>query len=338
MKNRPALRLLTAIGTATMLISVGVTSHAATGYAVSVAPASNLQSGDQITVTVDGLSGSLGVYASVCLASDSPQSVPTVCDMTATAWIANGRMGSTTSPTKLTVRSEFEGKTSPSASTTTAVNCTKQSCVLYVRGDHNNNSDYSLIRVIPLNFKSGGRVRIADSATASFGTTTLQPNQAGTLTYRTPITLKVLTASLSAVTLTSLTPDCAVAGKTVTALKGVGVCAIAATTKGNAMYLPLSVNFPFYLRLATQSIHASWPTPITRKVGSTLRIRGNAFKTNMEQPVTVTTISPTCQVTATDVGWNVAFIAAGDCVLNASAAARDGKWTSATISKTYVAR
>lgn len=338
MKHHQGLRLLTAIGAAILLMLPTVNSYAAPGYSVSVTPTSNLQSGGQITVTVDGLSGSLGVYASVCLASDSPNSIPTVCDMTATAWIANGRMGSTTSPAKLTVRSEFEGKVSPSASTTTAVNCTKQSCVLYVRGDHNNNTDYSLIRVIPLAFKSGGRVRIADSATASYGTTTLQPNQAGTLAYRTPIKLRVTTASGSPVTLTSLTPDCAVTGKTVTALKGVGVCAIAATTKGDAMYLPLTVNFPFYLRLATQTIHASWPTPLTRKVGSTLRIRGNAFKTNMEQPVTVTSASTTCQVRATDAGWTVTFSAVGDCVLTATAAAREGKWTSATSSQTYVSR
>lgn len=310
-------------------------AHAA-GYGVSVTPTAGLRSGDNVTVTVSGLSGNLGVYVSVCKAAAGPMDVPSICDQASTQWVTSGTPGSATSPVSITVQSSFDGKASPSAPTATTVNCLAESCVVYARGDHNNRGDYSLIRVVPLAFAAGGRVRTADSATASYGTTTLQPNQAGRLDYRTPVYLRVATKSGAKATLSSLTPDCAVNGQVVTALKGVGVCAIAATTRGNNTYAPLSVNFPFYLNPAVQTIAATWPKPSSRKVGGSLTLRSSAFKTSMEQPVALSTSDAACTVSATSGGWTVRFVAKGNCTLTAFAAEKQDKWTSATARTTYV--
>ena len=328
-------RLLRALAAAA-LVAAGAASPAnAAGYGVSVTPTTGLRSGDKVTVTVSGLSGTLGVYVSVCKAGPGAMDIPTICDQTSTQWVTSGAQGSVTSPVSMTVQSSFDGKASPSAPTTTTVNCLAEPCVVYARGDHNNRGDYSLIRVVPLAFAAGGRIRTADNATASYGTTTLQPNQAGQLNYRTPIYLRVATTSGAKATLSSLTPDCAVNGQVVTALKGVGVCAIAATTRGNNTYAPLSVNFPFYLNPAVQTISASWPKPATRKVGGSLAMRSSAFKSNMEQPVVLGTESAACTVATTSSGWSVRFIAKGACTVTASATAKQDKWSAASAATTY---
>lgn len=307
-------------------------------YSVSATPTTGLKSGDSITVTVNGLGGGLGVYASVCQAPANPMDTPTLCDQASTAWIADGSMGSTKSPAAITVQSTFDGKSSPSATTSTSVDCLKVSCALYVRGDHNNRTDYSLIRLVALTFQSGGKVLAADDATATYANVTLKANQAGQLTYRKPIRLNVKTTSGLKVTLTSLTPDCGVSGTTVTALKGTGVCAIAATTAGNATYAPLNVNFPFYLNLAKQTIKATWPRTGTLTVGAEFSIPATNFVASMEQPVTLSSNSAVCKITDTGSGWTVKFTAKGSCRLTATAQALPDKTTSASASMNYSAR
>jgi hypothetical protein len=305
------------------------------GYSASAAPTTGLRTGDTVTLTVSGLSGSLGVYASVCQAGATPMTIPTMCDQASTQWITSGAPGSTKSPAAITVQSAFDGKTSPSAATSTAVNCINTACVLYVRGDHNNSTNYSLIRTFPLTFTFGGRVRTPDTATARYGSTTLQPNQPGQLNYRTPLKLKVKALSGLTVTLTSLTPDCGVAGNVITALKGTGVCAIAATTKGSFAYAPLFVNFPFYLNPAQQTIQTKWSKPTARKVGTSVTIYASSFTTNMEQPVSLSTVSTSCTVVSTNNGWTLQFTSAGTCTVTARAEARADKWTAATASTSY---
>lgn len=328
-----SLRTVAALALASAALSAP--GWAGPSYSVSATPTTALKSGSTVTVTVTGLAGSVGVYLSVCKAAATNAEVPSVCDQSTTQWVTAGTPGSATSPVSVTVQSAFEGKTSPSAPTTTSVDCVKESCVVYVRGDHNNRTDYSLIRVIPLTFTAGGKVRKADTATASYGTVTLQPNQAGQLAYRTPVYLNITTASGLNVTLSSLTPDCAVNGKVVTALKGTGVCAIAATTRGNISYSPLSVNFPFYLNPAVQTIKAAWPKPATKKVNGTMAIRTSAFKSSMEQPVILSTADAVCAVTTTSSGWTVRFLAKGNCTLTASAEGRQDKWLAASTTTTY---
>jgi hypothetical protein len=343
MKGSPMMKQMRAITVCLVASAVALapatTSMAAdNSYAVSATPTTGLKTGDTVTLSVAGLSGSLGVYASVCQAGQSPFDPPTLCDQSSTVWVTSGALGSSKSPTAITVRSAFDGKTSPSAATSTAVNCVTASCVIYVRGDHNNSGNYSLIRTVALKFTTGGLVKTPDTATATYGTVTLLPNQAGQLAYRTPIKLKIKSTSRLNVTLTSLTPDCAVNGNVVTALKGTGVCAIAATTKGSFAYSPLFVNFPFYLNPAVQTILARWPKPLTRKVGSTISIPATDFATNMEQPVTLSTSSANCVVASNANGWSVQFTGAGTCILSADADAKTGKWGSANATAIYTVR
>jgi len=293
-------------------------AHADT-YGVSVTPNTGLKAGDSVTVAVTGLSGTLGVYASVCKAGATQMDVPTPCDKTTEVWItATGGGGSTAGSATIVVNSSFE-----------TVNCLVDTCVVYVRGDHNNTTNYSLIRATPLTFVDGGTNRTKDTASATYGDVTLQANQPGNLLYRTPIHLIVTATSGLPVTLSSLTPDCAVDGTKVTALAGTGACAIAATTTGNVTYAPLSVNFPFYLHVARQKIVVRLATKSLR-VGRSLAIPRSAFRSNFGTTVRLAaTTSTTCSLLATSTGWTLTAKRVGACKLRATAAAEPQKWDAA---------
>lgn len=293
-------------------------AHAAT-YGATATPTSGLRSGDSVTLSVTGLTGTVGVYASVCKAGATQMDIPSPCDNATVSWITElGGGGSTAGSATFVVSSSFSG-----------VDCTVDTCVIYVRGDHLNSSNYALIRAIPLSFLTGGPVRTADTATATYGTTTLAPNQAGNLKYRTPITLTVVAESGLPVTLSSLTGDCVVTGNVVSALIGDGVCAIAATTSGNDTYAPLSVNFPFYVGLGDQSILVG---KFNRhlKAGRALTIPNSTIQSTFKDTVTLTSATPTvCQVKSVSGAWRLSAMKRGICTLQASAPASDKLWTAA---------
>lgn len=292
----------------------GLTAAQATSYSVSVSPTENLKSGDTVTLTVSGLSGALGVYASLCKAGETMMDLPTICDEATNAWITGtGAMGSSVSPVQMTLSATFTDGADE-------VDCTVDDCVIYVRGDHNNMGDFSLIRAPQLFFVAGGAVRLVDSATATYGSTTLLPNQPGNLSYRMPITLNVVAGSGLPATLTSLTPDCTVNGNVVTALKGTGVCAIGATTAGDTNYRPLNVNFPFYLNKTTPTLTANWPSLKKVVKGQQIKLWRKWYATSLDQEVQVKSLTKSvCTIKNTAKSFQLTFKAVGTCTLQATA-------------------
>ena len=115
MSRAGAPTLLRAFAAAALTAAVATSPANAAGYGVSVTPTTGLKSGDKVTVTVSGLSGTLGVYVSVCKAGPGAMDIPTICDQTTTQWVTSGAQGSVTSPVPMTVQSSFDGKASPSA-------------------------------------------------------------------------------------------------------------------------------------------------------------------------------------------------------------------------------
>ena len=313
------IKKITAIAGAAALVLMGATSAQAVPYSVSATPTTGLHSGDAVTLTVDGLTGTVGVYASVCKAGATQMDTPTPCDNATTSWItAAGGGGSTAGAATFNVSSTFS-----------TVDCAVDTCVIYVRGDHNNTSNYALIRAIPLTFAAGGPVLTPDSATAIYGTTTLQPNQAGQLKYRTPIVLNVTATSGLPVTLSSLTGDCVVTGNVVSALIGNGVCAIAATTAGDATYAPLNVNFPFYVGLGEQKVRVGKFNHNLR-AGRALTIPNSTIKSSYDAAVLIKSSTPAvCSISKSPLGWRLNAKSAGVCVLKATSAASADLWTAA---------
>lgn len=314
---------------AAALVTAGMSSASA-AMSATATPTTGVKAGDSITVSVTGLTGTQGVYASLCKGAASAMAAPTDCDpdQSHMVWITGtGAQGSNKDSGKITAVSSF------TAASGTKVDCLVDACVIYVRGDHNNASDYSLIRTIALTFAAGGAVKKADVPTATFNGVAAKPNVPGYLTYRVPATLVVTAESGLPVTLKSLTPDCAVDGSKITALKGAGVCAIAAVTTGNDTYAAFSaaVNFPFYLKPGAQVVTSSlslkkivWGAPVT--------VKSSAFTSDMGEDIVLTSSTPgACVVIPKDGGWTVAGVNVGTCSLVATGPADATKYNAGSV-------
>jgi hypothetical protein len=279
----------------------------------------SVQAGDVLTLKVSGLSGSEGVYVSVCAKTVDSTTKSTLCDSNQAhmAWIGGA----------ITVADTFG-----------AVDCKVTACVLYVRGDHNNTSAYQLIRKIDLVFASGGTAKAADSVTGTAGGFTMTPNVPHTLTYRKAVRFKLVAKSHLKISLTSLTSDCSVAGYVVTALAGATQCAIQATTAGNKTYSPLNVNFPFYTEAMQQKVTIAWPKLATLKRAGSATF--NRVMTNVDAYPDLTSSTPTvCDVSVVGATWKLTAFTPGTCTVVATSSADStpaSRWTALELSHTYV--
>jgi|GEM_PF-573673 len=338
MKLTKGKSLLTAL-----LVSVIVTGGMSTSFAATQTQTldmmsftmptfTSVQAGDVLTLKISGLNGSEGVYVSVCDKTVASATKSTLCDSNQAhmAWItADGANHSAAGSTggQITVADTFGD-----------VDCKKTACVLYVRGDHNNPTAYQLTRKIDLAFASGGVSKLADSVSGTAGGVTMTPNVPHTLTYRTPVTFRLTTKSRLKITLTSLTPDCAVSGYVVTALAGATQCAIQATTAGNATYSPLKVNFPFYTQAMQQKVKIVWPALLTLKRFGSANI--NRVKTNVDVYPELSSSTPAiCDITVVDSKWKLTAFQPGTCTVVATSAedaSSAHRWTGLEVSQTYV--
>lgn len=316
---RTVRALVTAASVAALTLG-GIAAASAADY-VTATPNVGVKAGDTITVTTTGLTGTVGVYASLCKAGVGAQGLPTDCDpdQAHMVWITGtGAQGSNKEVGKIVA------VTSWTSAAGNKVNCLVDSCVVYVRGDHNNNTAYNLIRALPIGFAAGvgGVVKKADVATATLDGAPAKANVPGTLLYRVPVQLVVTAQSGLPVTLKSLTPDCSVEGTKVTALTGKGVCAIAATTTGNDEYAAFTaaVNFPFYLKPGPQKITVKLAVK-KLVIGKPLTVKKAQVASDMQEPVSLTSMTErTCVVKDTATGWTIVGKRAGVCKLQADTA------------------
>ena len=292
----------------------------------------SVKNGDVLTLKVSGLTGSEGVYVSVCDKTVTSATKGTLCDTNQAhmAWITtDGAQGSSAQATggDITVADTFG-----------AIDCKTTACVLYVRGDHNNPTAGQLTRKIDLTFTSGGMAKTDDAVTGTAGNFTMTPNVPHDLTYRTPLTFSLTTTSGLAVSLSSLTPDCTVVGNVVTAIAGESVCAIAATTTGNDTYNALNVNFPFYTHSLVQKVTITWPSLATLKSKGLATF--NRVKTNVDIYPTLSSSTPkVCKVIVTGTKWKISALKAGTCTINVTSAGDSTlakRWTALTAAHTYV--
>jgi len=325
--------LVTVIGTSGLSTSFAATQTQTLDMASMTMPTfTSVQAGDVLTLKVSGLTGSEGVYVSVCDKTVSSATKSTLCDPSQShmAWItASGGQGSSAGTT---------GGAITIADTFGSVDCKTVACALYVRGDHNNPTGFQLTRKIDLTFASGGVSKIDDGVTGTAGSFTMTPNVAHDLTYRTPITFSLSATSGLPITLASLTPDCSVVGNVVTALAGETVCAIEATTAGNDTYSALKVNFPFYTRSLAQAATISWPTLATLKSAGSVTFK--RVKSNVGKNLVLTSSTPkVCKASVVGTKWKISATKAGKCTIVATSAADSSsskRWTAFEIKRTYV--
>ena len=159
--------------------------------------------------------------------------------------------------------SESDGATSPKgdiavsvSATFAGADCSKDQCGVFVRLDHNAPTDMSEDQFFPISFKAGSATPMLATDTISL---TMDGNQVsgqtpGTLNYRTPKKVIVTTLSGSSFTIVSSTPDCAVNGSQIEALKSTGDCDFKITSAGNDQYASKSSHFPFHLAPGIQAV------------------------------------------------------------------------------------
>jgi hypothetical protein len=234
-----------------------------------------------------------------------------------TMWISKDK-GATSDPTKVQAFTIDNGNA-------WGADCAHQQCGLWFQYDHTNMSDKSEDQFVPFTFVAPAATAPAPAPTTAAPAPAALPadtlavtangvalveNALGSITYRTPLTFTADTASKSAVTLKSYTPDlCPVNGFVVDALKGAGVCDIAVTSPGDAMHAPTTAHFPLMVSPATQSLATSVAAV---KVGKSISLIGS---TTFGEKITYMTSSKNCSVR----GSTVKGVKAGSCAVSASA-------------------
>ena len=150
----------------------------------------------------------------------------------------------------------------------------------------------------------------ADSIEASINGAPLSTTSPATLTYRTPMTLSVKTSSGATATVKSSTPDCAVNGFLIQALKGTGGCDFEITSAGSNTFSKKVMHFPFILAPAVQLVEQK---VANLKVGKSTPLLA---QTNFGEAIKYTSTS---KKICTVKGVNVLPLKTGACTLTLSA-------------------
>ncbi len=295
--------IITAVAIAISSLGFAATAQAET-FAFSSSPLTNL---DPTGSTVNGgftkFPTKAGLYIQQCVAPVGADR-PATCSDTIQIWVsASGGPGTTspTGPIALKVAGSITGKG-------VTVDCTKVQCGLFFRFDHTAPTDTSEDKFFPITFKAGttAPALAADEVTVTLNGTPLVRNVPSNLAYRADAKIVAAAKSGAAVTLTSLTPECAYSNGVLTALKGAGQCALAYSTVATATTAAASGNFPFLLtpgnqRVALKSlVIAKGKTkalPATTNFGSEISYKSNSKNCRVE--LNMVEVKGACTLTAT---------------------------------------
>lgn len=121
-------------------------------------------SGESLKVDIVGLTGTQGIYVRLCKAAAESER-PTLCDglgVWASLSADQQAFGAVNAANELTlpVKASF-------VSAETSIDCTKTSCVVFVRRDHLGGADLTLDRVIPLTFTAAPAAVLSAKASKS---------------------------------------------------------------------------------------------------------------------------------------------------------------------------
>ena len=268
-------------------------------------PLTDLSAAPTINLSITGFPTKAGLYFLQCTAPTGPTR-PTTCNDAAQLWISTER-GANFTPTANIV---FKPVASYKTRTGQEIDCRKVSCGIYIRYDHNNGTDFSEDNFIALTFKSGDNtpVLVSDEITASIGGVTLSQSKPITMAYRAPGLLIASAKSGATLIAKSYAPACTLVDGVVTALKGTGACDIGITSPGNAIYGPIEVHFPIYLKPGNDGI-LSKAYPTTLKIRKSVILKNDSL---FGEKLKFKTASKTCSV----YGSKVIALRKGACVLS----------------------
>jgi hypothetical protein len=254
-----------------------------------------------------------GMYMQQCIAPVSGAR-PALCSDDLQLWVSTkGEVGSVsaTGPIAFKVASQISGRG-------VNVDCTKTSCGIFFRLDRSATADTSEDLFLPITFREGAAAPLlpADLVTVTLNAKPLTRNVPMALAYRQSAKIVATSQSGLPVTLTSLTPECSYADGILTALKGVGQCALAHRTAGNDKFAASSANYPFILEPGKQKIERS--TKVLKKG----KPKAMPAETNFGETISYRSLSKNCRV-------ELNLIQAqnrGVCTVVATAPAKEGMW------------
>ena len=232
-------------------------------------PLTNLDyQGATINISLSNVPAKGGLYIQQCV--EAPAGTrPSACNKAVELWISSAR-GASFLPTD-TIKFKPTGSY---VSGTTTVDCTVAKCGIFMRFDHTVASDLSEDQFIPLTFKAataGATTLPVDEITATINGIPVSTRAPATLSYRQFATLSAVSKAGAPLSYSSLAPACAINGTEITPLTGVGECAIAVTSAGNATASTITAILPIRLTLGTQSI-GDFTVPKSIKAGSKLEL------------------------------------------------------------------
>jgi hypothetical protein len=308
-------KVTTLISVLALAISVFTApSASAETFVFQSAPLTNL---DPAGATINGgftkFTTKGGMYMQQCIAPVAGAR-PVTCSDDLQLWVSTkGEVGSVsaTGPIAFKVAAQISGRG-------VNVDCTKTSCGLFFRLDRNATADTSEDLFLPITFREGAAAPLlpADVVTVTLNTKPLTRNVPMALAYRQNAKIVATAQSGLPVTLTSLTPECSYANGTLTALKGVGQCALAHRTAGNDKFAASSANYPFILEPGVQKVERA-----TKELKKG-KPKAMPAETNFGETISYRSLSKNCRV-------ELNLIEAqkrGICTIVATAPAREGMW------------
>lgn len=231
-----------------LLVATPVAANAKT--TVMGGPYTNLKAtGQVIHLALSGYPTTTGLYVQQCVQSTDLYR-PSQCNQAVQLWISTSQ-GASFAP-----NADIQFKpTATFTSGSTAVDCTKSVCGIFIRLDHNAPTDYSEDQFIPLTFMADAApVLPSDVITATINGKALSAAAPMAVNYRDVFKVEASATSGVALTYASLAPACAINGNEVTVLKGTGYCDIAITSAGNVQYSGLTSHFPLALNPGQQKV------------------------------------------------------------------------------------
>lgn len=289
-------------------------SASAETFVFESSPRTNLNpAGDTINGGFTKFTTKGGMYMQQCIAPVAGAR-PVTCSDELQLWVSTkGENGSVsaTGPIAFKVAAQITGRG-------VSVDCTKTSCGLFFRLDRSATADTSEDLFVPITFREGVAAPIlpADLVTVTLNGKPLTRNVPMSLAYRQSAKIVATAQSGLPVTLTSLTPECSYANGVLTALKGVGQCALAHRTAGNDKFAASSANYPFILEPGTQKVERATKE---LKIG---KPKAMPAETNFGEVITYKSMSKNCRV-------ELNLIEAqkrGICNIVATAQAKEGMW------------
>ena len=281
-------------------------------------PLTNLNpAGDKIHMGFANFPTTGGVYVLECLNSVVAGQTSTLCNAASQIWVSNS--------TGATFKPVGQDIVLPVVGAIAGTTCGVDKCSIFVTRDHEAPTDRSEDQLIAISFTAGSvaPMKPKDVISASINQKPLSTQQAGTLAYRTPVTIVASATSGGLVSFGSSTPDCTVNNGVITALKGSGQCDITASTPETLGTQATTAHFPFYLAPGIQTITF---TKTSLKVGATIKLAGI---TNFGEVPSYSTPSKNCSIK----GTLLRGLKKGACLVVAKAPGSESLWSATSIKK-----